>query len=207
MPESKRPLLIGITGNIGSGKSSICRVIEQHGYSVIYADIIADKFLQTMTDTWVQRWGSDILSAGKADRAKIAAIVFQNPVERDFLNAQIHPQVLQEFQRIIEGSASSQLFFEIPLLFEAGFQDSFDYLILIKAEREAVLRRVKERDGADYEATLKRLAAQIPDSKKEDQVDLVIDNSGSFENSCDQVRLFLDGLSRIPMRDVKPMIA
>jgi dephospho-CoA kinase len=205
MPASKRPLLIGITGNIGSGKSTICKVLEEHGYTVIYADKIAAKYLQSMTDTWVERWGSSILSGGEPDHAKISRIVFAHPQERNFLNAQIHPRVLHEFQCIIDNSDSAQLFFEIPLLFEAELQDSFDYLILITAKRDVVLQRVKQRDKAEYEATLKRLAAQMPDSQKENRVDLVIDNSGSIEASQAQISEFLEGVSRIPFRTVKPL--
>lgn len=204
MLANKRPYLIGITGNIGSGKSTFCRELERRGQRVIYADAVAEKYLMLLRELWVKRWGTDILDRGALDKAKIADIIFDQPAERHYLNSEIHPLVLQDFQSIVEQSGEARVYFEIPLLFETNLANCFDFIILIMAKQEIVMQRIMERDHSSYADIQKRLAAQMPDELKASQVDLVIDNSGNIDELRKKVQSFLDRLNTLRFKAVKP---
>jgi len=198
----KRPLLIGISGNIGSGKSSFCALLESSGLRVVYADRVAEKHLFDLQDVWVQRWGRGILSNGVPDKKKIAAIVFDNEEERSYLNQRIHRLVLQDFQRSVETCNETVLCFEIPLLYEVGLQDCFDYLVLISVRRDIALRRIAMRDKSSESEILKRLEAQMPDERK--HADLMIDNSGSRAELEAQASRFIISIASLSYRTVRP---
>jgi len=203
MRASKRPLLIGITGNIGSGKSTFCRLLEREGDKVFYADRVAAKYLQLLKDVWVERWGEHVLREGALDKRKIAAIVFNDPIQLEYLNSRIHPLVLQEFQSIVETSLETELYFEIPLLFETNLQACFDFAILIQVDPEILIKRVVRRDKARHEDIVKLLAAQMPDAQKVGLADLVIDNSGKEKALRLQLLKFLGTVGKIPRREVQ----
>ena len=198
----KRPLLIGISGNIGSGKSSFCALLESFGMRVIYADKVAEKYLYDLQDVWVQRWGSGILSGGVPDKKKIASIVFDNEDERSYLNQRIHSLVLEDFQRSVETCEKDVLCFEIPLLYEVGLQDCFDYLVLISVWRDIALRRIARRDKSSDSEIIKRLEAQMPDEGK--HADLKIDNSGSRAKLEAQASSFIKSIPSLSYRTLRP---
>ncbi|HQQ67553.1 MAG TPA: dephospho-CoA kinase [Candidatus Cloacimonadota bacterium] len=198
----KRPLLIGITGNIGSGKSSFCELLESSGLRVIYADRVAEKYLFELQDVWVQRWGRGILSAGIPDKKKIAAIVFDHEEERAYLNQKVHSLVLQDFQRSVETREEAVLCFEIPLLYEVGLQDCFDYLVLISVRRDIALSRIATRDKISESEIIKRLEAQMSDEGK--HADLMIDNSGNRAELEAQARSLITSIATLSYRTVRP---
>lgn len=171
---------IGITGNIGSGKSSFCAFIQEMGYPVYSADKIANSLLPAVKDVLVSRWGNLIWDDEGPNRKIIAKIVFNNSQELEFLNNTLHPLVIQEIDSIIKKAISGFNFFEIPLLFEAKLQDRFDYLILVSSSTEIVKERLMKRNPEDSENQLMRLAKQIPDSQKAELVDFVIENNDSL---------------------------
>ena len=100
------PILIGITGNIGSGKSAFCRLLAEHGYEVIFSDEIAQRQLDEpeCLEQITRRWGKELAVDGKADRKKIASIVFGNKEELEFLNSLVHPRALAALQEIADNS-------------------------------------------------------------------------------------------------------
>ncbi|MCB5252563.1 MAG: dephospho-CoA kinase [Candidatus Cloacimonadaceae bacterium] len=176
MPPSKA-LKIAITGNIGSGKSSFCNFLKQFGHQVLSADEIASEILLNLAELWHKRWGDKVFHDGIVDKEAIADIVFQDPRELDYLNSEIHPRVMQRFAEESDKSDEDMLFFEIPLLFEAKLESHFDYLVLVTAPREIVLKRLQQRNPGQLENLRLRLDSQIPDAEKAARVDLVIDNS------------------------------
>lgn len=187
----KQPILIGITGNIGSGKSILLNLLKANGYEVISADLIAQQQLDKADSLKqiVRRWGTDVLKGGKANRSKIAGIVFDHPRELEFLNNVVHPKTLVAFQEIVDTSTRDHLFFEVPLLFEAGLQDCFDYLVLIFAEAETRIKRLMKRDHTTRDKILARMRNQIDDTQKIPLCDLVLENNLStarFERQCEQ---------------------
>ena len=209
MQAVERPLLIGITGNIGSGKSSFIQFILQQGYYVLFADTIAKQKLDDpdVKAILAKRWGDGILSDGAINHHKIAEIVFKQDHEREYLNSLIHPLVLQDFQDIVATSQEQYLIFEIPLLFEAGLQACFDFICLITASEETRIQRLKERNPHDLDNQIRRLKAQLPESQKLALADLVIDNSGSLSELEARARNFCTMIRRIPRRDVKAFLS
>ncbi len=183
MPQDNRPLIIGITGNIGSGKSSVSALIREKGYRVISADEIAKNKLESPEAmlSLMARWGADVVIDGKPDRARIASIVFNNPDELSFLNALIHPLVLRDFAIEVDSSTDDIIFFEVPLLFEAKLNACFDYIILVTASPQLRFKRLMQRDSLDREDIQKRIDSQIDDSQKLKQVDIIIDNNSTLE--------------------------
>ena len=175
------PIIIGITGNYGSGKSSFCDYLRESGLTVISADAISQDLLDSKPNlaAIATRWGRDFVRDNKADRKKIAELVFNSPKDLAWLNQLLHPQVLAGMQRVVDESNETYLFFEVPLLFEAGMQRCFDYLILVRVDPEVRLKRLKKRDHATQKEILARLGNQIDDENKAPFCDLVVDNNSS----------------------------
>ncbi|MGC9362577.1 MAG: dephospho-CoA kinase [Candidatus Syntrophosphaera sp.] len=200
------PIRIGITGNIGSGKSSFCEMLMDRGCKVIFADKIAQEQLETPDSIKqiTKRWGKDILREGKPDRKKIASIVFNRKTELDFLNSVIHPKTLNELQNISDNSSERFLFFEIPLLFEAGMQRCFDYIILVKADRGKRLTRLLKSGQESPSQIQARMNTQISDIEKIPLCDMVVDNSGTQRTLLKQAEFLISRLDSIRKRDTMP---
>ncbi|HNV61350.1 MAG TPA: dephospho-CoA kinase, partial [Candidatus Cloacimonas acidaminovorans] len=169
MSQNKKPLLIGITGNIGSGKSAFCNFLAANGLKVISADAVANQHLEdpAIKEALIKRYSTAILSPSNEDNGKgiinrkiLADIVFGSEEETQYLNSLIHPLVLQDFQRIVEQSNEEALCFEVPLLFEANLQDCFDYIVLISASLETRLMRLEKR-GEDRTKAQQRMLHQM----------------------------------------------
>lgn len=214
MQLNNRPLLIGITGNIGSGKSSFCNYLAANGLRIISADVLANQHLEDkdIQSALVTRYSPDILTTSVRDknvltinRKLLADKVFISETETNYLNSLIHPLVLQDFQQIAEQSQEKVLCFEVPLLFEANLQDCFDYLILVSASKEMRLDRL-EKKGEDRIKAEKRMMHQIPDSKKRNWVDLVIENDSDLDSLHKAANSFTTQISGIRNREVRSFI-
>ena len=195
--------MIGITGNIGSGKSLVSSLIASQGYRLISADPIAKTVLDDpdLQVHLAEIWGAELLSQGKIDRQALAKLVFSHPDKLIYLNSLIHPRVLDIFDRIVFESADLKLFFEIPLLFEAGLESCFDAIILVTAPQDQKLDWLIKRDNSNREQILARLRAQMPDSEKLARVDYVLENNGSIDELKTKTLTLLDKLQSLPPRD------
>lgn len=205
MPD--RPLIIGVTGNIGSGKSTFCRYLEKSHLRVVYADKIAKAQLAdaVIVAKLKARWGSEVISpSGRARRKAIARIIFNDPVERRFLNDLIHPKTLQAMQFIVETTRRRALVFEVPLLFEAGLQDCFDFIVLVHTAPELLIKRLRERDGTDIELLKKLIASQMPDDQKTGRVDLIITNDQDITKLEAAAKAFGGSIQEISKKKLKP---
>ncbi|MDD4147643.1 MAG: dephospho-CoA kinase [Candidatus Cloacimonetes bacterium] len=172
---------IGITGNIGSGKSSFCACLEALGYKVYYADLIANRMLPELSPFLRKRWGDAVFSGQNPDRLRIAEIVFNQPQELAYLNSILHPLVVAEVDRLLSEPSAKARFFEIPLLFEASLEDRFDFIVLVRSPLELVIERIKQRNPDSWENQIKRLEQQMPDYQKATMVDMVIENDEDLE--------------------------
>jgi len=214
MSQNKKPLLIGITGNIGSGKSAFCNFLAANGLKVISADAVANQHLEdpAIKEALIKRYSTAILSPSNKDNGKgiisrkiLADIVFGSEEETQYLNSLIHPPVLQDFQRIVEQSNEEALCFEVPLLFEANLQDCFDYIVLISASLETRLMRLEKR-GEDRTKAQQRMLHQMPDTEKRFMVDLVIENDGDLLNLQKSAVSFIEKIPYLPHKKVRPFV-
>lgn len=196
MSQSK-PLAIAITGNIGSGKSSFCNYLRQAGQKVWSADEIASEILFDLEDLWRARWGDKVFCDGMVDKKALSDIVFHDEKELEYLNSEIHPRVMQRFTEELIKSDEDALYFEIPLLFEAGLERYFDYLVLVTAPRSVVLERLEERNPGQLENLKLRLDAQLPDAEKAARVDLVIDNSQDLSQLRNEAKKLIETIPNI----------
>ena len=182
-------LIVGLTGGIASGKSTIARALrEEPGIAVVDADRIAWETYRRGTDVYeklVERFGEGILNAqGEIDRKKLGALVFRDPKAREFLNGVVHPAVLQKLWEIAQrerDQGTQVLVVEAALLLESPHVDRsfFDYYVLVAVDLEEQLRRLMKRDGLSREEALRRVQAQTPQSEKLVRADFVLWSRGS----------------------------
>ncbi|MBL7868080.1 MAG: dephospho-CoA kinase [Flavobacterium lindanitolerans] len=171
--------IIGLTGGIGSGKSSIAKHIESLGIPVYIADTEAKKILDTadVIAKVIALFGDDILENGKIDRKKIAALVFQDPEKLKKYNAIIHPEVYLHFQNWVKQYNNYPLVVkEAAILFESGSYKDCDKIILVTAPKENRIQRVMKRDAVTREAVEQRMSHQWDDETKKSMSDFVIEN-------------------------------
>ncbi len=174
-------LKIGLSGNIGSGKSLVCQLFAQFGVPIFNADIMAKKILDSsqLRPKLLAAFGNDIeiQSHNTIDRKKLAAIVFKNKKELNKLNALIHPQLRIDFQNWCElQNESAYIIHEAAILFENGFANLFDKTIVVAAPKNLRLKRVMQRDGANEKEVLARMKNQWSDQKKEAAANFIIWN-------------------------------
>ncbi len=201
---------IGLTGGIGSGKSTVSRLFEKHGARIIDADAIVHELQAPgapLLDELAREFGPEILQAdGALDREALGALVFRDPAARQRLGDLMHPRVIAEMVRRLEvareeGVALAVL--DIPLLFEGAARGTgisqvvdFDATVLVYAPEAVQLERQMERDGRSREEALQRLRSQLSIEEKRELADIVIDNSGSIAETERQVERVYRELTR-----------
>lgn len=188
----KRPVLIGLTGNIACGKSTVARMLAEKGAYVIDADAIAHEVIRKGTPAYeeiLRRFGADILGPDEEiDRRRLGEIVFRDPIALRDLEAIVHPAVLVEIQQRIQACPEAPaIVIEAIKLIESGFDRACDTLWVVTCpESEQVRRLMKERGLTEEEARV-RIRAQPPQEEKIRRADVVIDNSGDLEATRRQV--------------------
>jgi dephospho-CoA kinase len=190
-------LVLGLVGGVGSGKSSVARVLESLGCVVLDADKAAKAALdrEEVRARLVEWWGSGVISAtGLVDRAAVAKVIFNDPAQRRRLESLIHPIVLGERAPMIETARRDgrpAVVIDAPLLFEAGSDRGCDAVIFVDAPREQRLERVRSRGWEESELA-RREAAQLPLEAKRSRSRYVIVNDAGLEELEDRVQsLFL----------------
>ncbi len=183
--------VIGLTGGIGSGKSTVARMFELLNAPVYYADQEAKRL---MTDSANLKLGIVRLFGDKAyinnelNRGYIADIVFKDKEKLKALNALVHPEVRKDFLHWVDAQNAPYVIQENPLIFEKNDQGSFDKVIIVTAEKELRIQRIMDRDGLSKEQVLDRMSNQLDDTKKSELADFVIHNE-TLENTKVQVDL------------------
>ena len=192
--------IIGLTGGIATGKSTVSRLLLKLGYEIIDADAIVHE-LQAMGSPLlfeiVKAFGSTVLHEnGNLNRGELGKIVFKNDVARNKLDSIMHPVVRAEFERRIQMSQADVLFLDVPLLFEAGFDDMTSVNLVIKASRQVQISRLMKRDNFTKQEAQARINSQILMSEKIIRADFVIDNSGDLCELEENVEKFLKDILR-----------
>lgn len=194
-------MILGLTGGIATGKSTITGMLRERGIPVIDADQIARDVVEPGKPAYeaiVAHFGREILLAdGQIDRKKLGEIVFSDESERQKLNAIVHPEVrrvMREEAEAAEKNGASIVFMDIPLLFESKLQHMVDKIVVVYAPAHMQLARMMERDELQEEQAQKRLRAQFPIDQKKADADFLIDNSGSREEAERQVEEMLSAI-------------
>ncbi len=173
---------IGLTGNIGSGKTTIAKVFSSLGIPVYYADVEAKRIMsesQAVKKFLIANLGEKAFDEhGRADRGFLANRLFSDPKLLESLNQILHPLVYEDFHLWTEQFETPFVLLEAAVLFESGGKNELDQIILVRAPEELRLKRVMERDGDTKDNVIKRMKLQIPEEQKIDHSDFVIVNDG-----------------------------
>jgi len=207
-------LLVGLTGNIASGKSSVSRLLAAHGATIIDADVLARDAVLPGTPAHariVERWGHEVLAAdGSLDRAALRTRVFHDPDELEALNAIVHPEVARlrdEAVAAARARGDRVVVCDIPLLFERNLADEFDVVVLVDAPRDLRLERlVRDRDLVEADA-MAMIAAQMPAELKRARADVVIDNDATPAALAERVSALWTSLQRRAMDSTAELAA
>ena len=173
-----KPLIIGITGGIGSGKSTLSHLLRAEGYSVYDTDLEARRLQNehsVMRKKMIDIFGKDIYTEQGLNRSALGKIVFGKPELLTKLNAIVHPLVMDDFNSWVSNRLPKKmLFIESAILYESGFNKLVDKVILITAEEDIRIDRVVKRDGVTPEHVRSRMAYQLSEEDKLTRADFVI---------------------------------
>ena len=191
--------IIGVTGNIGSGKTTVAKILESEGAHVINADLIARNVLRKNGAGYaeaVEFFGTEILHEnGEIDRRHLADIVFSDREKLLVLNSITHKHVRAEIdaqiREVREKKSHEIICLDVPLLFEAGLDAICDITCVVDAPYGVKVKRVMERDGTEREAAEKRLESQTPSRELKQKCDVVIENDEGVDELKKRVKELL----------------
>jgi dephospho-CoA kinase len=191
--------LVGLTGGIASGKSSVAKILESLGAAIVNADTLSREVVEPGREAWkeiVAAFGAEVLQPDQSlDRQKLRTIIFNNPDARRKLESIIHPRVraLAE-QRIRDHTAAGYgvIVYEVPLLFEGDLHEWLRPVILVACDVDTQLQRLQQRDGLDRAQAQKHIDAQMSLAEKRRLADYVIENNSSLDELKRQVESVLE---------------
>ena len=191
--------LIGITGGIATGKSTVCSMLEKYGIHLIDFDLLSRKAVEPKKPAWkdiITFFGDSVLNKDKTiNRIYLKKIVFDNPEKLKRLESFIHPRVKESFINSSEAYFTKEpngiIQAGVPLLIEAGMTNMFDYIVLVWLPFEKQIKRLIKRDGISYKQAKKIIDAQMPIEEKKKYADFIINNSGSLDDTKRQVEKLL----------------
>lgn len=189
---------IGITGGIGSGKSTVAKIIEVLGFPVYYSDHQAKELMNSSDEIREElnnHFGIDLYSDGTLNRKLLADKIFQNKEELNFVNQLVHPIVRQDFYLWSEKQTSKIVFQESALLFETGNEKNFTATILVTASDELRIQRVMKRDNCSRASVLERMKNQLKESDKRSKASYIIENNES-ESLIQQTLKIVEGIKK-----------
>ncbi len=184
---------IGLTGSIGTGKSTVAKMFQELGAYVIDADKIVHELLkrEDVKEKIKEAFGDVFDNKGEVDRKKLASIVFNNPEKKKVLENILHPLVFQEinrfFKEIEEKDPHAVAIAEVPLMIETGSYKNYDKIIVVYAPEELQLKRLLEK-GMSKEEAIKRIKSQMPIDEKVKYADIVIENTSTLEDLRKKVK-------------------
>jgi len=188
-------IVIGVTGGVGTGKSTVSKMLSELGAVVIDADALAHEAILPGAPAYrelVDRFGPGILAAdGSIDRRELGRRAFAGPDEAGCVNAIIHPRVIEAIRRKLAAMAAegvAAVVLDVPLLFESGCDKLCDQVWVVTADDGGRRRRLLEREGTDAAGVLARERWQMPMAEKIARAGAVIDNSGGLDETREQVR-------------------
>jgi dephospho-CoA kinase len=185
---------VGLTGGIASGKSMVAAELAARGAIVIDADVLAREVVEPGTPgiaAIINRFGEQVVSDGRLDRARLAQIVFADPLARRDLERIVHPAVRARAAELEQAAATNAIVVHvIPLLVETGQQQDFDLVVTVDVDHETQIQRLMARNGFSRAEAESRIAAQASREDRKIAADVVVDNTGSLA----QLRAQIDAL-------------
>lgn len=199
-------MVIGLTGGIGTGKSTVSQILKDRGFPVIDLDVISHEVIEfsSVVEKIVQNFGREVLDEDEAgnytvSREKLGKIIFSDKKKRLALNSIMHPEILKVMhKKILECKSEKNkiIFVEVQLLFEVQWEKEFDYILLVAAKRDMQVRRVLERDKRSEEEAWNIINSQMSLDEKREKSDFVIENDGNMDDLNKKVDKFLKSLER-----------
>lgn len=188
-------MILGVTGNIASGKSSVAKEFKKRGAVIVDADQLARDVVRRGSATLaglVATFGEGILRPdGSLDRKRLGDLVFADAGARAKLNAIVHPAIaslaVERLEELKKKSDCPLIVYEAPLLFEVKAENRVDKVLVVKVDEQEQLNRLMKRDGLSLSEAKKRVDAQMPQEEKLRRADYIIDNSAVFEKTQEQV--------------------
>ncbi|ADH98873.1 dephospho-CoA kinase [Salisediminibacterium selenitireducens] len=198
-------MIIGLTGGIGTGKSTVSKMMRGFDWVVVDADVIARQVVEPHEPAFeaiVEAFGDDIVSeeTGTINREKLGRIVFDDEEKRERLNSIVHPAVREAMKAEAEEAkdyGAEVVVMDIPLLIESDLFHMVERTVLVYAPEEQQIERVMERNGLTEDEVRARLRAQLPIEEKKQRVDDVIDNSGSLEELEAEVSAYVETIHNL----------
>ncbi|MDN7245960.1 dephospho-CoA kinase [Planococcus shenhongbingii] len=192
-------MIIGLTGSIASGKSTVSEMLKELGYPIVDADKVARLVVEPGSETLQEieaLFGKEIiLPDGSMDRKKVGELIFNDPASRKKLNDVIHPAIRVEMIRQrseLLNNGHEIVIMDIPLLFESRLQHMVDKVLVVSVTEENQLKRLMERNGLTEKEAKARISSQLPMSVKEEGADAVIYNNGAIEETKWQLNRILE---------------
>ena len=198
-------MIVGLTGRIGTGKSTVSRKLRERGYPVIDLDVISREVIEypEVIDELVRNFGNEILenqnnTSGKKSisRNKLRQTVFKEEKKVSVLNSIMHPPIVEEMRRQVENLKKNYktVFVEVQLLFEAKLEKEFDLTVLVYADKKTQLERVLKRDGRKEEEVQQIINAQMDMTEKRRLSNYIIENNGDSEMLDLEIEKFIKKL-------------
>jgi dephospho-coA kinase len=189
--EKMKKVVIGLTGGIGTGKSTVSQILKEKNFPVIDLDIISHEVIKfpKVVEKIVENFGKEVLEYNNTgnwiiSREKLGRVIFGNREKRIILNSIMHPEILRIMrEKILECKKENKIIFvEIQLLFEVQWEKEFDYILLVSAEKETQIKRILARDKRSEEEALSIINSQMPLDEKKKRSDYVIENDGNIQD-------------------------
>jgi dephospho-CoA kinase len=194
------PILVGLTGNIGTGKSTVARMLAELGAETIDADLVAHEVMRIGTAAHariVEAFGPEVLAPdGEIDRKRLGTLVFADPTSLACLEAIVHPATLEAISHQIAASRANVVVIEAIKLIEAGMADGCDSVWVTTCRPEQQVRRIMQGRGLSRSEAEQRIRAQPPQEEKIACADVIIDTSGSLSWTREQVQVAWGRLTR-----------
>jgi dephospho-CoA kinase len=197
-------LVVGLTGGMCCGKSTVSSMFAELGCCIIDTDLISRKLVEPEQLAWkriVKSFGPDVLSKDKTlNRKKLGAIIFRDAEKRKILNSILHPLIIKEEERLVkeaEKTMNKIVIVSAALMIEAGAHNRFKKIIVVYCSKETQILRIMKRERVTRKEALQRIAAQLSTAEKKTYADYLINTSGPFSQTRKQVVVIYEKLKRL----------
>jgi len=185
---AKEKIIVGLTGNLGSGKSTVGGFLRELGAEVINADEIGHVVLKHVKDEIVKNFGKGILTpAGEIDRRALASRAFESKDSVEILNSIVKPHIIRMIDELVKNSGKRVVVVDGALIFEYNMENYFDYILYVYTPEEVSIERFMKRTGYPRKMAEKILSYQMPSSLKKKKADFIIENTGTVDDLKNRV--------------------